>query len=78
GWFAYLLPVSFLIYLVSMVGEAHRAPFDMPESEGDLVAGFQTEYSSIKFAMFMLTEYIHVVTVSALAVTLFLGGWRAP
>ncbi|RCG20819.1 NADH-quinone oxidoreductase subunit NuoH [Streptomyces diacarni] len=78
GWFAYLLPVSFLIYLISMVGEAHRAPFDMPESEGDLVAGFQTEYSSIKFAMFMLTEYVHVVTVSALAVTLFLGGWRAP
>ena len=78
GWFAYLLPVSFVIYLVSMVGEAHRAPFDMPESEGDLVAGFQTEYSSIKFAMFMLTEYIHLVTVSALAVTLFLGGWRAP
>ncbi|GEB48659.1 MULTISPECIES: NADH-quinone oxidoreductase subunit NuoH [Streptomyces] len=78
GWFAWLLPVSFLIYLVSMVGEAHRAPFDMPESEGDLVAGFQTEYSSIKFAMFMLTEYIHVVTVSALGVTLFLGGWRAP
>ncbi|GAA2076309.1 NADH-quinone oxidoreductase subunit NuoH [Streptomyces albiaxialis] len=78
GWFAYLLPVSFLIYLVSMVGEAHRAPFDMPESEGDLVAGFQTEYSSIKFAMFMLTEYVHVVTVSAIAVTLFLGGWRAP
>ncbi|MGW8379269.1 NADH-quinone oxidoreductase subunit NuoH [Streptomyces sp. ODS28] len=77
-WFACLLPVSFLIYMVSMVGEAHRAPFDMPESEGDLVAGFQTEYSSIKFAMFMLAEYIHMVTVSALAVTLFLGGWRAP
>jgi NADH-quinone oxidoreductase subunit H len=77
-WFAVLLPISFLIYLVCMVGEAHRAPFDMPESEGDLVAGFQTEYSSIKFALFMLTEYIHMVTVSALAVTLFLGGWRAP
>ncbi|GAB2833341.1 NADH-quinone oxidoreductase subunit NuoH [Streptomyces daliensis] len=77
-WFACLLPVSFLIYMVAMVGEAHRAPFDMPESEGDLVAGFQTEYSSIKFAMFMLAEYIHMVTVSALAVTLFLGGWRAP
>ncbi|NGO67174.1 NADH-quinone oxidoreductase subunit NuoH [Streptomyces boncukensis] len=78
GWFLYLLPVSFLIYLVSMVGEAHRAPFDMPESEGDLVAGFQTEYSSIKFALFMLAEYVHLVTVSAIAVTLFLGGWRAP
>ncbi|MBB1254269.1 NADH-quinone oxidoreductase subunit NuoH [Streptomyces alkaliterrae] len=77
-WFAVLLPVSFLIYMVAMVGEAHRAPFDMPESEGDLVAGFQTEYSSIKFAMFMLAEYIHMVTLSALAVTLFLGGWRAP
>lgn len=77
-WFAILLPVSFLIYLVSMVGEAHRAPFDMPESEGDLVGGFNTEYSSIKFALFMLTEYVHMVTVSALAVTLFLGGWRAP
>ncbi|MTE20472.1 NADH-quinone oxidoreductase subunit NuoH [Streptomyces sp. TRM43335] len=77
-WFAVLLPVSFLIYMVSMVGEAHRAPFDMPESEGDLVGGFNTEYSSIKFAMFMLAEYVHMVTVSALAVTLFLGGWRAP
>ncbi len=77
-WFALLLPVSFLIYLVTMVGEAHRAPFDMPESEGDLVGGFNTEYSSIKFAMFMLAEYIHMVTVSAVAVTLFLGGWRAP
>lgn len=77
-WFVGLLPVSFLIFMVSMVGEAHRAPFDMPESEGDLVAGFQTEYSSIKFAMFMLTEYIHMVTLSALATTLFLGGWRAP
>jgi NADH-quinone oxidoreductase subunit H len=77
-WFVVLLPVSFLIYMVAMVGEAHRAPFDMPESEGDLVGGFNTEYSSIKFAMFMLAEYIHMVTVSALAVTLFLGGWRAP
>ncbi|GAA3657871.1 NADH-quinone oxidoreductase subunit NuoH [Streptomyces fenghuangensis] len=77
-WFALLLPVSFLIYMVAMVGEAHRAPFDMPESEGDLVGGFNTEYSSIKFAFFMLAEYVHMVTVSALAVTLFLGGWRAP
>lgn len=77
-WFVLLLPVSFLIYMVAMVGEAHRAPFDMPESEGDLVGGFNTEYSSIKFALFMLSEYVHVVTVSAIAVTLFLGGWRAP
>jgi NADH-quinone oxidoreductase subunit H len=63
---------------VTMVGETNRAPFDMPESEGDLVGGFNTEYSSIKFAMFMLAEYINMVTVSAVAVTLFLGGWRAP
>ncbi|MEU4257275.1 NADH-quinone oxidoreductase subunit NuoH [Streptomyces fradiae] len=77
-WFAVLLPVSFLIYMVTMVGESSRAPFDMPESEGDLVGGFNTEYSSIKFAMFMLAEYVHMVTVSMIAVTLFLGGWRAP
>ncbi|WP_175411479.1 NADH-quinone oxidoreductase subunit NuoH [Streptomyces sp. TRM64462] len=77
-WFAVLLPVSFLVYMVTMVGESSRAPFDMPESEGDLVGGFNTEYSSIKFAMFMLAEYVHMVTVSMIAVTLFLGGWRAP
>ena len=61
-----------------MVGETNRAPFDMPESEGDLVGGFNTEYSSIKFALFMLAEYVNMVTVSAVSVTLFLGGWRAP
>lgn len=77
-WYIVLLPVSFIIYIVTMVGETNRAPFDMPESEGDLVGGFNTEYSSIKFAMFMLAEYINMVTVSAVAVTLFLGGWRAP
>ncbi|RKN05535.1 NADH-quinone oxidoreductase subunit NuoH [Streptomyces radicis] len=77
-WFMVLLPVSFLIYMVAMIGEAHRPPFDMPESEGDLVGGYLTEYSSIKFAFFMMSEYIHTVTVSALMVTLFLGGWRAP
>lgn len=77
-WYVLLLPVSFLIYVVTMIGETNRAPFDMPESEGDLVGGFNTEYSSIKFAMFMLAEYVNMVTVSAVAVTLFLGGWRAP
>ncbi|GHJ34856.1 NADH-quinone oxidoreductase subunit NuoH [Streptomyces sp. TS71-3] len=77
-WYILLLPVSFLIYIVTMVGETNRAPFDMPESEGDLVGGFNTEYSSIKFAMFMLAEYINMVTVSAVSTTLFLGGWRAP
>ena len=77
-WYIILLPVSFIIYIVTMVGETNRAPFDMPESEGDLVGGFNTEYSSIKFAMFMLAEYVNMVTVSAVSVTLFLGGWRAP
>ncbi|MGY5133302.1 NADH-quinone oxidoreductase subunit NuoH [Streptomyces nigrescens] len=77
-WYILLLPVSFIIYIVAMVGETNRAPFDMPESEGDLVGGFNTEYSSIKFAMFMLAEYINMVTVSAVAITLFLGGWKAP
>ncbi|MEU1051221.1 NADH-quinone oxidoreductase subunit NuoH [Streptomyces sp. NPDC005876] len=77
-WYIVLLPVSFLLYIVTMVGETNRAPFDMPESEGDLVGGFNTEYSSIKFAMFMLAEYVNMVTVSAVTTTLFLGGWRAP
>lgn len=77
-WYVILLPVSFLIYIVTMIGETNRAPFDMPESEGDLVGGFNTEYSSIKFALFMLAEYVNMVTVSAVATTLFLGGWRAP
>ncbi|MCQ4081270.1 NADH-quinone oxidoreductase subunit NuoH [Streptomyces sp. RB6PN25] len=77
-WYILLLPVSFLIYIVSMVGETNRAPFDLPEAEGELVGGFNTEYSSIKFALFMLAEYVNMVTVSAIATTLFLGGWRAP
>lgn len=77
-WFIFLLLPSFLIYMTSMVGETNRAPFDLPEAEGELVGGFHTEYSSLRFAMFMLAEYINMVTVSALATTLFLGGWRAP
>ena len=77
-WFAFLLMPSFAVYLTAMVGETNRAPFDLPEAEGELVGGFHTEYSSLKFALFFLAEYINVATVSALAVTLFFGGWHAP
>ncbi|MEN9693025.1 MAG: hypothetical protein RLZZ330_669 [Actinomycetota bacterium] len=77
-WFIVLLLPSFIIYVMAMVGETNRAPFDLPEAEGELVGGFHTEYSSLKFAMFFLAEYINMVTVSAMATTLFLGGWRAP
>jgi NADH-quinone oxidoreductase subunit H len=76
-WFLPLLP-AFVIYFVSMVGEVNRLPFDLPEAEGELVSGFMTEYSSMKFAWFFLAEYINMLNVSAIATTLFFGGWRAP
>jgi NADH-quinone oxidoreductase subunit H len=78
SWFAILLLPSFLIYIVTMVGETNRLPFDLPEGEGELVGGYHTEYSSLKFALGQLAEYVNMITVSALATTLFLGGWRAP
>jgi len=78
SWFGILLIPSFVIYLITMVGETNRLPFDLPEGEGELVGGYHTEYSSLKFALFFLAEYINMTTVAALATTLFLGGWRAP
>src|SRR5213596_301917 len=77
-WNIFLQPVAFLIYVVSAVAETNRLPFDLAESEQELVAGWHTEYSSLKFAMFMLAEYANMVTVSALAAIMFLGGWDGP
>ncbi|WP_348651209.1 NADH-quinone oxidoreductase subunit NuoH [Solwaraspora sp. WMMA2059] len=78
GWYAILLLPSFIIFFIAAVAETNRAPFDLPEAESELVAGYMTEYSSLKFALFMLSEYVAMVTMSAVTVTLFLGGWRAP
>jgi NADH-quinone oxidoreductase subunit H len=76
-WNVVVLFPSFVIYLISMIGETNRAPFDLAEAEGELVGGFHTEYSSLKFALFFLGEYINIATVSALATTLFFGGYHA-
>lgn len=77
-WFAIILFPSFVIYLITMVGETNRLPFDLAEGEGEIVGGFMTEYSSMKFTMFFLAEYVNMVTVAAVSVTLFLGGYLAP
>ncbi len=77
-WFIVVQPIGFLIFAIAGIAETNRAPFDFPEAEQELVAGYHTEYSSMSFAMFFLAEYINMVTVSAVATDLFLGGWHGP
>jgi NADH-quinone oxidoreductase subunit H len=77
-WYVFLQPIGFLIYMTAGVAETNRAPFDFPEAEQELVAGYHTEYSSMSFALFFMAEYINMVTVSAVATSLFLGGWLGP
>jgi len=77
-WYVFLQPIGFFIYMTAGVAETNRAPFDFPEAEQELVAGYHTEYSSMSFAMFFLAEYINMVTVSAIATSLYLGGWNGP
>ena len=78
GWFIIAAAFSFVVYVITMVGETNRLPFDLAEGEGEIVGGYFTEYSGMRFAMFFLAEYINMFTVSAIATTLFLGGWQAP
>ena len=77
-WNIVLQPLGFFIYAASAIAEVNRCPFDLPEAETELVAGYHTEYSSMKFATFFMAEYANMISVSAIAVTFFLGGWQGP
>jgi NADH-quinone oxidoreductase subunit H len=77
-WFVFALTVAFVLFFVSNLAETNRLPFDLPETESELVTGFHTEYSSMKFAMFFMAEYTHIITGAALVATLFFGGWDIP
>ena len=78
GWYIWKQPLAFILFCICSVAETNRTPFDLPEAENELVAGFGTEYSSMKYAMFFMAEYANMVTVSAVAATFFLGGWHGP
>ena len=78
SWYVFLQPVGFIIYMIAGVAETNRAPFDFPEAEQELVAGYNTEYSSVRFALFPQAEYINMATMSAVATDLYLGGWHGP
>jgi NADH-quinone oxidoreductase subunit H len=77
-WFVFLAPVAFFIYVVASIAETNRAPFDLPEAESELVAGYMTEYSGFRWALYFLGEYANMIVVGAVAATLFLGGWLRP
>lgn len=77
-WFIWTNPISFIIYVITAFAETNRAPFDLPEAEHELTAGYHTEYGGMKFAMFFISEYINILAVSSIAITLFLGGWLSP
>ena len=78
GWFIFIQPVAFLIYFISALAEAGRSPFDLPETENELIGGFATEYGGMKFGLFFGAEYVHTVVLSAIGATIFLGGWQGP
>jgi NADH-quinone oxidoreductase subunit H len=77
-WFIFDQPVAFILFLACSIAETNRAPFDLPEAESELVGGYHTEYSSMRFALFFIGEYAAMLAASALVVTLFLGGWQGP
>jgi NADH-quinone oxidoreductase subunit H len=78
NWYAFKQPLAFILFFICSIAEINRTPFDLPEAESELVSGFCTEYSSMKYAMFFMAEYANMVTVCAVTTTLFLGGWHGP